>query len=438
MHKAIVSKIAKVESINGADKIQVAYVLGEKVIVQKSAQVGDMGVFFMPDLQLSDEFCRENNLFRDKEMNADQTKAGFFDRNRRVRAQPFMKIKSEGFFVPFDNFDYTGFDVNKFEEGFQFDNLNNREICKKFVSEKTQRAINSLTKTKKLKKVETPLFQQHVDTEQLKYYIDSIPVGAVLSFHSKLHGTSARYSHTLIRKDRDYSGVIGLIKKMCDKWKGVEPTTEHWGYVAGTRRVVLNEGDGEKDGYNGPEQWRLDWLDKLKPFMNKGLTVYGEIVGFANGKPIMGVHNTGSLKDKSFTKKYGETMVYKYGCNEAQNRFFIYRVTQSLPDGNSFDFTPSQVMKWASDRGFEHTFRVADDMVYNGDKETLLSLVEELTERNETLTEDITDPSHVSEGIIIRVDGEKMTPKFYKSKSYAFKVMEGIFKEDNVDTEDAS
>ena len=74
--------------------------------------------------------------------------------------------------------------------------------------------------------------------------------------------------------------------------------------------------------------------------------------------------------------------------------------------------------------------------VDNGDVRTLQDLVSDLTERPELLTEDYIDPSHVSEGIIVRVDNGKMTPQFYKSKSYAFRVMEGLCQAEDV--EDAS
>jgi hypothetical protein len=439
MHKAIVAKIDRLEEIKGADFIQVAYVVGEVVIVNKEAKVGDIGVFFQPDLQLSEEFCHENNLFRDSSKNKDENQSGFFDTNRRVRAQPFRKVKSEGFFVPFSHFDYTNTRMDSLGIGFQFDEVNGYKICQKFISEKTRNALKNGPKDKKGKvKPETPMFERHVDTEQFKYFINSIPKGTVLNFQSKLHGTSARYANTWVEKGKDYSGVVGFLRKVRDALGNNPQVTKGYEYVAGTRRVVLFEGQEQKEGYNGPEQWRFDHLEALKPHMNKGLAVYGEIVGYANGAPIMGTHSTATLKDKKFTKKYGEEMVYSYGCHQAQNRFFIYRITQTTKDGTVYELTPSQVMKWAKDRDFEHTFRVHEDIVYDGDKEALFDLVMELTEREDVLCEDWTDTRHVSEGIVIRVDGEKMKPKFYKNKSKAFKIMEGIYKEDNVDLEDAS
>lgn len=57
-HKAIIAKISAVEEIPGADKIHLATVLGEKVVVSKEWGVDHIGVFFPVDVQLSEEYCR--------------------------------------------------------------------------------------------------------------------------------------------------------------------------------------------------------------------------------------------------------------------------------------------------------------------------------------------------------------------------------------------
>jgi hypothetical protein len=62
--------------------------------------------------------------------------------------------------------------------------------------------------------------------------------------------------------------------------------------------------------------------------------------------------------------------------------------------------------------------------------------VYDLTERPDVLCEDYTDPSHINEGVIIRCDGGSTTPVFLKSKSFYFKVLEGIAQELEPDIED--
>ena len=65
-YKGIVSKIEKVIPIDKAENIQIAVVLGEFTIVSKSAKEEDICILFSAGTQLSDTYCHENNLFRDK------------------------------------------------------------------------------------------------------------------------------------------------------------------------------------------------------------------------------------------------------------------------------------------------------------------------------------------------------------------------------------
>lgn len=438
MHKCIIARIDKVVPIEGADRIQKAYVLGECVIVSKELPVGYKGVLFPEGVQLSHEYCFQNNLYRHSEHNKDKSKAGFFSDNRRVRAQKFMKIQSDAYFADIGSLSFIGASVQSLKEGDQFDSLDGVEICRKWINPNT--ANKQSQQQKKKKAVETPFFHQHVDTDQFKYYASKIPVGAMLSFHAKVHGTSARYSNTLVEKQPE--GWKSLLNKALLTVSGGRfrafKDKAVYEKIAGTRRVVLYDTERDKVGYNGPEGWRFEWLDQLTPYLDEGITVYGEIVGYANGSPIMGRHSTEPLKSKEYKEKYGKEVVYKYGCPEGDNRFIIYRVTYTTASGKELDMTVDQLVHWASSRGFEHTLEVAPRMFYDGNEEALRELVEELTERPDVLTEDYDDPSHISEGIIIRVDHEGETPRFYKNKSWAFRVMEGIYKEEEIDLEDAS
>lgn len=54
-----------------------------------------------------------------------------------------------------------------------------------------------------------------------------------------------------------------------------------------------------------------------------------------------------------------------------------------------------------------------------GDQDSLLRHVEELSQGSDPL-----DPTHIKEGVVIRI--ERAKPKFVKHKSFEFKVLEGI------------
>lgn len=177
--------------------------------------------------------------------------------------------------------------------------------------------------------------------------------------------------------------------------------------------------------WHGSEQFRFDVADTIKPYLEKGMTVYGEIVGYANGRPIMPDHNIKLLKDSRYTKKYGDVVRYSYGCKEHEWKFHVYRITYLNHEGQNIDMTQAQMEKWCNDRDIPTTLEVHPPIIYDGDVDKLRELVHSLTEREEVLTESYIDPSHLSEGIIIREENGSMTPKFYKSKSYAFRVCEG-------------
>lgn len=429
MSKAIVAKVTEVIGIPGADKIHIAKVLGENCIVSKEVGVGFVGLLFPADTQLSEEYCKQNNLFRRSENNIDNTKQGFFEENRRVRVQPFLKVKSTAYFTTVESISYCGGDyvaqIYALPLGTSIDKVGDKEICCKYVSKATREAALKANRPKARKLVETPYFEKHVDSAQFKHNAALIPKGALLSFHAKVHGTSHR------------SGLTKVIKNL-PKWKQfinkIAPIfpTEEWKHIVGTRNVVLS--DSGKEGFHGSEQFRFDVMESLKPYMVEGMTIYGEIAGYANGKPIMAVHSGKAAKDKAFLKKYGDNIVYKYGCAEHEYRFHVYRITQLTHDGKNVDYSQKQLEQWCADRGILAPVEVAPQEIYDGDLDKLLAKVENLTERSEEMCADVIDPSHPSEGIIIRVDTGNMNPYFLKSKSYFFRTLEGLC--EAVDTED--
>ena len=428
-YKGIVSKIEKVIPIDKADNIQIAVVLGEFTIVSKTAKEGDVGILFPAGTQLSEQYCHENNLFRDKTKNKDVEKAGFFDENRKVRCQKFLGVKSEAYFTTIESVAYTGIDLSTLTTLFSFEELNGVTVCTKFLSEKAKKEKSAKQNKPKVKSV--PFFKEHVETEQFKYNLHKINKGDLISIQSKRHGTSQR------------SG-IQLVVKQLPKWKifvnkffkafKAESVYEH---VVGTRRVVLNS--SEKDGFHGSEAFRFEIANKILPFLSEGVTVYYEVFGWANGKPIMPKHSMEAIKNKEYQKKYGKEVTYSYGCLEGTNDFHIYRVTYTTNSGDVVDLTQKQLVQWCNDRGLNPAMDVVEPFVYDGNEEKLKALVEVLTERPECLTEDYTDPKHISEGVIVRIDRGTLTPLFLKSKSFVFRCLEGHVQDTGeVDIEEVS
>lgn len=468
MHKAFISKIEEVVPIEGANTVQTAIVLGTQVVVSKDTKVGDIGVFFPTELQLSDDYCKENNLYREQSLNKNKDAKGFFDENRRVRAQKFLKVKSDGYFAPVSSLSYTGYNINELKVGNEFDTLNNHVICCKYFSPKTLKALEQKSKTiKKLKVTEAPTFVTHSDTEQFSFYSRSIPKGSIITIDHKWHGTSFRVGNVKtvrlkkgINKVLNFGfGVIDKIKpkkfreeikfRILKKIQEIQSEkdssvwswffNEKYEYVAGSRRVNLFEDrDMNKEGFHGPESYRFEILEKLKPFLSKNMIMFGEIVGYVNGSPIMAKQSTSILKDKKVEQKYGKEIVYSYGCLPTEYKIKIYRIGFVNDDGEIIDMTVPQMMNYLDKFELPYSKPLVEPFIYDGDETKLVKLVTDLAEREDKLGEDYVDPSHLNEGVVVRVDDKTLVPKFYKYKNFFFKVLEGIAKEQEVDMEDVS
>jgi hypothetical protein len=334
-----------------------------------------------------------------------------------------MKVKSDAFFADLSSIAYTGAHDGHLKIGDQFDELNGQKICEKYVSQQARIAkANGQQKAVKVNVV--PSFHKHVDTDQFKHYAHLIPKGALISIHSKRHGTSYRVGKLPVRQHLSWvQRAVNKIAPVFPEWKTK--------LVIGTRNVILD--NPEKSGFHGKEQFRFDVANVLEPYLADGMTVYGEIVGFVNGKSIMPNGDIKALKDKAYTTKYGNTNVFAYGCKEHEFKFHIYRITMQCGE-QVIDFTDMQLKEWCNSRGLTPTLDVCDPFVYNGDVEELSKTVEYFTERPDHLTADYTDPSHISEGVIIRVDHGGLTPKFYKSKSFAFRVLESLIEVPDTET----
>lgn len=416
-HAAIIAKVEKVSPIEGADRIHLAEILGEFCVVSKDVGVGYVGVLFPADLQLSHEYAHANSLYRHAELNSDVTKKGFFDDNRRVRAQVLRGVRSTAYFASLESLAFC-VDAPEATVGCRINTWGDNLICERFISEKVKKIREQKQNAPKLKSI--PLFKEHKETAQLNHFIDSVPEGALLSFHAKKHGTSFRVG-ILPREVK-----MSFWQKIASKLFGVHFPTEGWVEVVGSRRVVLKR--SEKEAY------RFEVADAILPKLSKGMQVYGEIVGYVNGKPIMPPHSVKALKDKRYSAKYGDTVTYSYNTKPHEYRFHIYRITSLDAADNIIEWDQQKLENWCAENGLEGTVSVHPQFVYQGDKEALKALVQRLTEREEVLCEDYEDPTHISEGIIMRVDYKGKTT-FYKNKSIPFKVMEGILTVDDVEDE---
>jgi len=432
-YNAIVTRLKNVRAHSNADKVQLATCHGNQVVVGLDTKEGDWGVYFNCDLQLSDEFCKANNLYRDATKNVDpQAKPGMFDDNRRVRAQKFRGEISDGFWVPLHYFGFIsvkGLDV----EGFEFDTWNGVPICNKYVNIATLKAAKENQPKQKKKAKSSVMFVEHIDTKHMVVNIDKIEEDDLVIISSKQHGTSGRVGYVLV--DR----VLTWVEKIA-QWFGVKVQEKTWSFLNGTRRVVIEESTGSQ--FHDPTI-RDKAFNMFKDNLRKGESVYFEIVGFEpSGKAIMGIVDTTKLNDKAFTKQFanvgdGKSMVYRYGCADDTCDVYVYRITMTNEDGHSIDYSWDDVKRRCRELGVKHSpeldrFTVKEFKLRHGitdDRDFQEKFMEYITKISDGA--DPTDPSHWSEGTCIRLESG-LAVRIYKHKNFNFKVLEGIVKDSGV------
>lgn len=424
MYCAYITTIKELRKHNNADRLLCTTVFGNNVIVSTDYKEGQRVIYFPVDGQLSEEFANDNNMVRKKDENGNNV-GGYLDPEKRnITALKLRGEKSDGLVLPIEVLSkYT--DINKLVDGEQITMLNGHEICKKYIprSNHSNRNQNGSSKNRNKKEekeqVSYPFFVEHVDTAQLAYNQNAFKKGDTCYITLKMHGTSARTANTIQITKKRTPKILKTLFRMRDK-----EITEYKP-VSGTRRTTLRDYEG---GWYGSNAFRQKYHDMFKERLPKGVEVFYEIVGWANDTTtIMGRCSNKLVKDKEFSKQYGDETIFSYGCNVGENDYYVYRMTMTNPDGYAVEIPWEQVQIECEKMGVKcvPTF---EKFIY--------TTWEDLMERVEKYY-DGADPigkSHIREGIVVRIDNrEKFTA--FKHKNFNFKVLEGIVK-DNADAPD--
>lgn len=216
--------------------------------------------------------------------------------------------KSDGLFLPLESLAYTGVDLDSLHAGDVIDGvLNGHNICCKYIPRKNIVEYNKQkygSKVPRIKVPLVPLFAEHADTEQLAYNLAAFKSGDEIEITLKMHGTSQRTGYLPVLKRFKRTLWDRITRKQG------KPIYEY-DYVSGTRRTVLENFEG---GFYGSNEFRQQHHDAFVGKLNKGETVYYEVVGFTHtGAPIMGNGKNEKL-GKDFVKQYGKETVFSYGC----------------------------------------------------------------------------------------------------------------------------
>ena len=444
-HCGYVIKVDKLRPHPNADRLQLLDVFGTTTTVGLDVAVGDMGIYFPTDLQLSIEYCVANHLCRKNPLDG-TADTGYMDGDKRnVTAIKLRGERSDGLYAPIKSLETFG-DISKLKAGDTIDVFNGVEICKKYIPRSNKRAVsgsgNGKAKSKKPKAPIAPLFMEHSDTSQLAYNLGAFKPGDEIEITLKMHGTSQRTAYVPVLKGYKRTFWDWLLRRPG------KPVYEY-GYVSGTRRTILNDYEG---GFYGSNAFRKQHADAFVGKLWKGETVYYEVVGFTDtGAPIMGDCQNKKLNDKEFVKQYGEITRFSYGCvptgpqsafdgkgNELirltdapQSDLYVYRMTMTNEDGDVVEYTPD-FMRYRCEQMGVKCVPVFEKFIIPNISGLLVQDAGNYVQYKAEQYYDGPDPvgrSHVREGVVVRILNR---PKFtaYKHKNFSFKCLEGIVKAD--------
>lgn len=389
--------------------MQVGECFGNQVIVDLSYKEDDIGIYFPTDGQIGKEFAEKNNLIRKKDENGNNV-GGYLDPDKRnIKALKLRGEKSDGLFMPLACLKDFG-DISQLKLGDRITTFNGTLICEKYIPRTNQRKINYGTRlyVKKKRDIEYPLFQEHIDTEQLDYNLGEFKKGDLCYITLKMHGTSQRTANLPKQNNKN------IFTRIRNKYFKTQ-----YDVVSGTRRVVL---DKFNKGFYGNDKFREIYHDWFKDKLHKGEEVYYEVVGYVNETtPIMPDGDNKKVQDKEFTKRYGSKTRFSYGCTEGMNNIYVYRMTMTNEDGYIVEYPWELVKLRCEEMGVNYVPEL-DKFMYTTE-DNLLKRVDKFL--------DIPDPvgkTHIAEGVVVRIENKKKF-KAYKKKGFFFKVLEGIIKD---------
>ena len=446
-----VVKVTELRKHSNADRLQIATFFGNDTIVGLDVKVGDMGIYFPVDGQLSERYCQVNDLVRRKNPETGKQEGGYLDPDKRnIKALKLRGEKSDGLFMPLTSL--TDFcKISDLKVGDTIDTLNGELICQKYIPHQKRTPGAPGSKVHKAKVNFAPTFYEHVDTAQLAYNLSAFKPGDLVQLTLKMHGTSGRTGYLPLVKFRQ-SWLDKLLKRPGKQYM-------EYGYVTGTRRVVLDA--THTGGFYEDNSFRQAMATKFEGKLHKGEVVYYEIVGFQgpHGAPIMSQVQNSKVKDPEFTKQYGETTTFSYGCDpdggyEESEQFgdllhapqtvppccevYVYRMTMVNEDGDVVEYSPDQIKERCEQMGVNVVpefarFFVPDTVQLPDDVGSMTSVDPgEYVVRQVEQYFDGPDPvgkTHVREGVVARICN-RTSFVVYKHKNFAFKVLEGIAKDE--------
>jgi hypothetical protein len=318
-----------------------------------------------------------------------------------------MKLRgefSEGMLMPLTSLS-TFCDISKLKEGDIFNEIDDQEICEKFIPKEggNSGGPKSGSDTDSPKQFVDGQFEFHIDTSHFGRNISKFELSDLISISYKLHGTS-------------FTARKVLAKRKFWKFN----LTPKYKFVVSSRKKILR---AKKDKY---DLW-LDSTAHLEKLLGNGMAIYGEIVGF---------NKTGGVIQSG----------YDYGCDKDSvtapyNEVYVYRITYTSPEGLTFEYSNAQIKEFCNKFGLKYCpqfftgtvedyckLRGVDTSVENWREGWAQKLKEEFNEKDCFLCKNVVP----EEGVVIRKEGLTFDAFKFKSSRFLLKETEALDKGEEV------
>jgi len=407
-YAATVVTITKLIKLENCDNVQHTVIFGNYVIVGKDVQLGDRGMYFPAETQLSKEFLYHNDLYKHNTLNKNIDKKGYFEDNGRIKCLKFRGHRSEGLFMPLESLDFVGLIILNILD--TFDTINDVEICRKYIP-KNIRTPGTSNRDKRIPKkvcrIVPNQFRFHSETSQLGKNIWKLKPNSRIHISNKLHGTSF-----VVGKLLCYKKEFWLKKIFRSLFRIPRPT--HYDIIYSSRNVIKN--DDLNKNYNHFYQedvWSII-AQMLAKYLDPGMTVYGEAVGFTP---------TGKSIQKG----------YDYDCGPNEMKIFIYKITTTIFDGNPIVWDQTILRNWCNIHGLR-----AVPEFYNGTAEELhpCDEVENIEDWQQKFLSKLQSSFNLekdcvlcfnkvpAEGIVILIEDEAFKLKSFRFKEHETKALD--------------
>lgn len=387
---ATVVSIKTLLELENCDNVLSFPIFWYSAIVSKSSKVWDLGILFPAEVVLYNDYCANNNLFRHSEFNVDKEAKWYIEDNRRVKAMKFRGNKSSALFMPLESLSYLNIPYNSLKEWDSFNEIDGKEICKKYVVySRSSMGWNKVRwKDKSFERIDNKHFPEHFETSNYWRNKHEVSENANIVVTCKYHWSSWRFGNVLVRRK------LHIFERIL-KYLWVNIQEKEYDYIAWSRRVIKDiKSSNEFQHYYTNDLWN-DMLDRIKYAIPKDYIIYWEIVWWAWWSQIQSW--------------------YTYDCEQWDNKLLVYRITTINQDWIQTDLWREAIKKFCISNWLEYVHEL-----YVWKHKDFIP-EEYMDKRYKDMwynTLQLSDNESVDEWFVVRV--EWLNPQLWKWKSPLF------------------